>query len=413
MSLDEIGSTHQFLQSLAAVAGNVLEWYDFAVFGFFSDIIGDVFFPHQAGHLQTVESFAVFGGAFLMRPVGGVLMGYIGDVHGRKEALVISIFLMAFPTFVMGCLPSYERAGPIAIVLLIVTRLLQGVSVGGQLMASLVFTLERNDPARWGLYGSFVLAAANFGTLLGNLMAFVLTASLTDQQLHAWGWRLPFWSGILVSLSGFYLRSAGGHDVGSSLRCQPRETPCSTVPEATPEPTESADHDNGNMDGDDNVNGSIVDIVGEQRTKNANPLRIAFSRKNRRALAAATMVPMLWSGGFYLSFVWMATYMEKLIETPVPHSFLVNATALLLSVCMFFPMAGSLSDRYGRVPVMMIGGISLGISSPLLLLLIGVGNSWLALVAQITLGIALSLFGAPLLAWLAESFEPEARLTCK
>mmetsp|Transcript_12973 Transcript_12973/g.35912 ORF Transcript_12973/g.35912 Transcript_12973/m.35912 type:complete len:310 (+) Transcript_12973:109-1038(+) len=186
---------HDFLTTLAGVAGNVLEWYDFAVFGFFGDVIGEVFFPPQAGHSQMVESFAVFGVAFLMRPLGGLVMGYIGDVYGRKKALVLSIFLMAFPTFAMGCLPSYQQVGPIAIGLLLITRMLQGLSVGGQLMSSLVFTLEGHDPSVWGLFGSFVMAAANFGTLLGNLAAFVMRGSLTDAQLASWGWRIPFLSG--------------------------------------------------------------------------------------------------------------------------------------------------------------------------------------------------------------------------
>jgi len=151
-------NNHEFLDTFMAAAGNCLEWYDFAVFGFFGDVIGEVFFPPQAGHSQTVESFAVFGLAFTMRPIGGVLMGYIGDVYGRKKALVISIFMMAFPTFAMGCLPSYERVGPLAIVLLILIRMLQGMSVGGQLMSSLVYTLESRDHSIWGLVGSFVMA---------------------------------------------------------------------------------------------------------------------------------------------------------------------------------------------------------------------------------------------------------------
>lgn len=91
-------ASQDFWQTFAGVAGNILEWYDFAIFGFLGDIIGEVFFPPQKGDAATIESFAVFGGAFLMRPVGGVLMGYIGDKYGRKKALVISIFLMAFPT---------------------------------------------------------------------------------------------------------------------------------------------------------------------------------------------------------------------------------------------------------------------------------------------------------------------------
>jgi len=122
-------------------------------------VIGEVFFPPDSG--GEASAFLVFGGAFLMRPIGGVLLGYLGDTVGRKKALVVSIFLMAFPTFAMGCLPSYAMIGDWAVVLLIIVRLLQGLSVGGQLMSSLVFTLENHDPAKWGLYGSFVMAAAN------------------------------------------------------------------------------------------------------------------------------------------------------------------------------------------------------------------------------------------------------------
>jgi len=117
-------------------------------------------------------------------------MGYIGDLYGRKKALVISIFLMAFPTFFMGCLPSYASVGSLAIVLLIIVRLLQGLSVGGQLMSSLVFTLENHSPSQWGLFGSYVMASANCGTLLGGIVGVVLRSSLTQQQLTSWGWRV-------------------------------------------------------------------------------------------------------------------------------------------------------------------------------------------------------------------------------
>jgi len=143
-------------QSLASVIGNVLEWYDFAVFGSLSDVLGQVFFPPSSKDDENdnnlVQSFAVFGGAFLMRPIGGMLFGFVGDRFGRKRALTISIFLMAFPTFAMGCLPGYQAVGPIAILLLIIVRLLQGLSVGGQLMSSLVYTLESHDPIRWVRY---------------------------------------------------------------------------------------------------------------------------------------------------------------------------------------------------------------------------------------------------------------------
>lgn len=184
--------------TLAAVAGNVLEWYDFAVFGYLSDVLGKVFFPPgQVGNASTLESFAVFGGAFLVRPLGGIWMGYIGDRLGRKQALILSIFLMAGPTFAMGCLPTYQQIGPTAIVLLIVVRLLQGLSVGGQLMSSLVFTLEQHPRSQWGWYGSFVMGSANLGSLLGSVVGYVLRLKLTDTQLEHWGWRVSNWRNCL------------------------------------------------------------------------------------------------------------------------------------------------------------------------------------------------------------------------
>lgn len=133
-------------------------------------------------------------------------MGYIGDTYGRKKALEISIFLMAFPTFAMGCLPSYDRVGILAPILLTLTRLLQGLSVGGQMMSSLVYTVESRPKEKWGLYGSFVMAAANIGTLLGGIIGYWIRKSFSHEALVSYGWRIPFWMGLLVSFSGVYLR---------------------------------------------------------------------------------------------------------------------------------------------------------------------------------------------------------------
>ena len=143
------------LSTIAYVSGNMLELYDFAIYGYFSDIIGRAFFPPtKDASAPIVESFLVFGGAFLCRPLGGVLFGYIGDTLSRKRALEVSIFLMAVPTFAMGCLPTFDRVGWWAVALLVAVRLLQGLSVGGQLMASVVFVVERHERRRWGWYGS-------------------------------------------------------------------------------------------------------------------------------------------------------------------------------------------------------------------------------------------------------------------
>mmetsp|Transcript_12126 Transcript_12126/g.18481 ORF Transcript_12126/g.18481 Transcript_12126/m.18481 type:complete len:451 (-) Transcript_12126:303-1655(-) len=351
------------LKTIAGVAGNVLEWYDFAVFGYFGDVIADVFFPPQSGHAALIESFAIFGGAFLMRPVGGVMMGYIGDTVGRKKALEISIFLMAFPTFIMGCLPTYAQVGWTSWVMLLIVRLLQGLSVGGQLMSSLVYTVEQHPREAWGLYGSYVMSAAACGSLLGGVVATVIRDTTTDEQLKSWGWRIPFLSGILVSVVGIYLRYHGGDELHGSV----------DVPK--------------------------------------NPLKMAFAKSNRRALMASTLVPMVWAAGFYLGFVWIAAYMEEFVKPPVPQAFAVNTAALLISMCILFPFCGKLSDIYGRTRVMLVGAVGLIILSPLNLIITNLGNPYLAFLIQTSFGIVLALWGAPMCAWLAESFEPDVRLT--
>lgn len=234
------------------------------------------------------------------------------------------------------------------------------------------------------------------GSLLGGVTSFVLRASLTHDQLVSWGWRIPFLSGILVSYFGFYLKTHGGDHDGYHYR----------------EPRQNGEEENGG-------NGYVVndkDFVNEEAdeviiSKPRNPLFQAFSRGNLRPLLAASMVPMLWSAGFYLSFVWMAIFMAELIQDPVPGAFALNSAALFFSVCLLFPVAGILSDRFGRVRIMTIGGMGMGILSPVLVILIGRGNPVLAFLSQSLMGISLSLFGAPMCAWLVEAFEPSARLT--
>ncbi|KAG7367187.1 general substrate transporter [Nitzschia inconspicua] len=405
---------HESLKLVAGTAGNILEWYDFAAFGYLSDILGRVFFPNdQSVDTSVMESFAVFGAAFLMRPIGGLVIGYIGDVYGRKYALEISIFLMAAATTAMGCLPTYKQVGNSAIFLLLVVRMLQGLSVGGQLMSSLVFTLEGHSEKMWGLYGSFVMACANIGTFLGGVVAYGLRKSMTEEQLLAWGWRLPFLSGICISFCGIYLKYFCKDDEIMPAHHAPVQTMDEDDHDAHEDddiPVVIDDHDRETLS--DHHHPAVEESVPSTLPP-SNPLRLAFSPLNRRSLIASSMVPLLWSGGFYLTFVWMAIYMKDLIDPPVPAAFGINSCSLLI-LAISFPLAGALSDRFGRRAVMSAGGVLYGLSGPIVIKVIGTfgsQNPMAAFGAQTGLGVALALWGAPMCAWLVESFEPDARLT--
>ena len=423
---------------------------------------------HQAADLSILESFAVFGCAFLMRPIGGLVIGYIGDSRGRKYALEVSIFLMAVATTLMGCLPTYKQVGNPAILLLLIVRMMQGLSVGGQLMSSLVFTLEGHPKSRWGLYGSFVMAGANFGTLLGGLVAGGLRSTLNDEQMLAWGWRIPFLSGIIISLCGFYLKFfcaddeilPGHHGPGPLTKttgtnsCDTKSR-CAYNDEDTKEADEDVEYDQKFVSQDEEDDKVIIDersygtssssVISarhnqdstktpleegheghniyqgfsshqhqshqQRRTQKTNPLRLAFSRQNFRSLLASSMVPMLWSGGFYLSFVWLAIWMKDFVK--VESAFGINSLSLLL-LGAWFPVAGMLSDMFSRKRVMTIGGVIFGGIGPIFLLAIanfGPSNKWIALLAQNGMGASLACWGAPMCAWLVEEFDPDARLT--
>lgn len=208
--------------------------------------------------------------------------------------------------------------------------------------------------------------AANIGTLLGNLVGALLRTVLTDEQLLNWGWRIPFWSGLLISCVAVYLRLYGEEH-------HPNE----------------GHYDNENS-------GS------QEQSLPKYPIREAVRRENLTALIAATLTPMLWGAGFYLSFVWMAIYMSELIDEPLESAFWINSISLLLGVIVPVPLAGWLSDRCGRARTMVIGALGLGGLGPVLLYVISRGHAFQACLCQICIGWLLSLFGGPMGAWLGK-----------
>lgn len=192
--------------ALAGLIGNVLEWFDFAVFGYFASNIGEQFFPSSSPALRQLLTFGTFAIGFFARPVGSIVLGRVGDRIGRRALLTLSIALMGGATLIMGLLPTYAQIGAAAPVLLLVMRLVQGFSLGGEFTGSMVYTTEGASPLTRGLVSSSTAAGTTIGFILGSAAASGVNAWLTADQVSAFGWRLPFVGSVLFLVIGYFLR---------------------------------------------------------------------------------------------------------------------------------------------------------------------------------------------------------------
>src|SRR5215510_10567186 len=194
------------LQVAAAVVGNALEWYDFIVFGFFAMIIARLFFPSESQYASLLLTTATFGVGFFMRPVGGILLGIYADRRGRKASLLLIIGLMTLAIAVIGFAPTYAAIGIAAPLLIVIARLLQGFSAGGEFASSTAFLIESAPAQRRGFYGSWQMVGQGLAVLTGALLGAFITRVLTPEALDSWGWRVPFLFGLVIGPLGLYIR---------------------------------------------------------------------------------------------------------------------------------------------------------------------------------------------------------------
>ncbi|HET6819018.1 MAG TPA: MFS transporter [Candidatus Limnocylindria bacterium] len=345
---------------LAGVVGNMLEWYDFALFGFFATQIGQQFFPADNPTASLLAAFGTFAAGFLMRPVGGAVFGWIGDRFGRKQALIGSVLAMALPSFLIGVLPGAATIGLAAPVLLVLLRMLQGVAVGGEYMASAVFLVEGAEPGHRGWMGSWGPFGASAGTLLGSAAGAIVNATLSPEAVLAWGWRVPFIVGITVALGGLAIRR---HYV-----------------ERVPQQAEST-----------------------------SPLGEAF-RAHWRTMVHLVGLTTAISVGFYTTFVYSATWLQQVAGVTAGRALEINTVAMAL-LLVISPLAGSLSDRVGRRTVMAWGaGALMLLAWPLMgLMLRGTVGGILA--GQVGLALLVGGVGSVLPAAMAELAPWRVRCT--
>jgi MHS family proline/betaine transporter-like MFS transporter len=289
-------------QIAAGTIGNVLELYDFAVYGYLAHVIAENFFPAEDEIAGLLAAFAVFAVGYLMRPIGGILIGHIGDRHSRKLALILSVGGMAVPTVLIGLLPTYATIGIAAPILLVLLRVAQGLSVGGEYVGSMVFLVESAPENRRGLYGAFCAAGAVCGILVGSTVAAVLQAVFDPAEVEAWAWRLPFLAGGLLALVGFLLRR------------------------------------------------TLIEPDRRGRAVVKAPIVEAF-RRHPREIVTLVALTVFNAVGFYISFVFVASWLQQADGIAPSVALSINSLNMILLVFVLVAF-GWLSDRIGRLPIL-------------------------------------------------------------
>ncbi len=350
----------------AGVIGNVLEWYDFGVYGYLVSTLAQLFFPSGDPVVSLLSAFAVFGVGFVTRPVGAILFGVYGDRRGRRKALSAVIFVMAFSTFAMGLLPTYAAAGVLAPVLLVIVRLFQGLSAGGEWGGSTSYIVEFAPAGRRGFFGSWQLVGVGGGFLLGSLTAALLNAGLSPADRLAWGWRLPFLLGIAVGL------------VGAFLRWRLADTPKYTE-------------------------------IAEQGAVAAAPLGEALARYPRATLLGFG-VTLHNTVAYYIALIYMTSYITSAGRLQ-PGTALWIGTLCLAVFVLLLPLLGRLSDRVGRRPLLIFSCAAYVLLGYPFFLMAASGSAALALLSQLLMIVLYAPYAAACPAYYAEIFPTRVRYT--
>lgn len=285
---------------MAGFIGNVVEWYDFALYGYLAGIIAPLFFPAEDSAAGLIATYGVFAAGFVMRPLGAALFGWFGDRFGRARTMQISVSLMALPTLLLGLLPTYSQIGIFAPVLLVLVRLLQGLSVGGEFSSSATYLVETAPVDKRGLTGSWANIGSMTGSLLGVGCAALATNLMGPETISTWGWRLPFLGGALLGITAILMR----RNLHRSERFEQHH---------------------------------------EQR-EDTSPLLEAFTT-NRRETFLALIFAAAYGTCFYLAFVYLPEWLsrQKLMDRGTA---LAINTLMTLLVIPLMPLLAVVGDRW-------------------------------------------------------------------
>ena len=360
----------------AASIGNVTEWYDFGVYAYFEPTIKEVFFADLPDTMGTIATFGLFAVAFLVRPFGGLFFGPLADRIGRNKVLATTMIMMALGTFAIGCIPSEKSIGLLAPALLLVARLVQGFSTGGEYGNAMTFIAEYAPDRKRGFLSSFLEFGTFTGYLMGAIVVTVAGAVLTDDQLLAWGWRIPFFVALPLGIIGVYLRT------------RLADTP------------------------------AFLELEKEAEAREKE-LRAGSELKKIAHLWPFMLVCMglvlAWNVTNYMLTSYMPTYVTATMPDMQGGKGVSETTSQILQIVVMavalvtIPLLGRLSDRIGRKPIVWVGAIGLIVLSYPAIMLIRAQGGFTIFLGLMIMGLLLICFSATMPSTLPSLFPTRVR----
>jgi MHS family proline/betaine transporter-like MFS transporter len=297
---------------VAGLVGEIMEWFDFTVYGFFALIIAQNFFPAEDHFVSLIAAFSAFAIGFLMRPIGAFIFGYLGDRYGRKKVLTTSMLLMAFPSLIITLTPTYETIGIFAPILLVLMRMLQGISVGGEHTGSIIYLAELSDYNKRAFAAAVPFIGTILGVLMGSLVGVGIFILFSHESIVNWAWRIPFAMGVLIAFVGIMIRKH--------------------LPES-------------NTNNEDKY---TLMPIAEIFQKHLSPFIKVF------------LMNLPFAVGFYTVFIYNPIWMQQFLHDSEQYTLEINSIALILAV-LVMPVSALLSNKVGRKPLLLFatGGLTL------------------------------------------------------
>ncbi|MCV7283973.1 MFS transporter [Mycolicibacterium wolinskyi] len=347
--------------------GQFIEFYDFTLYGLSAVTLANLFFPSENALAGLLATFATFGVAFLFRPLGGLFFGALGDRIGRRKVLFITLLSIGAATTMIGLLPTYSTIGVLAPILLILCRLVQGFSAGGESVGAPAFVFEHAPLDRRGFWINVTLAATALPSVVGGTLILVLSSTMSSEAFTSYGWRIPFLIALPLAFFGLWIRAK----------------------------TEESE--------------AFKQVLAKHEHKEYSPIREAF-RENRIRMLQVIFVMALTAMGFYFLSGYFVSYVQVTGNLSREQSLLANAVAMAM-YAVLLPIGGMIGDRVGRKPMLIAGSVALALLSVPCFMLVTSGSLPLAIAGQLLFVVPMCIYGGGCYTFFVEIFTTETRFT--